>query len=56
MDIVFSVLNECETENGGCQHICVDTFDGYCCMCEHGYKLVPLDTGCNGKVLLNHHT
>ncbi|XP_013416830.1 fibrillin-1 [Lingula anatina] len=34
--------NECEDNNGNCSQICVDTYDGYCCMCKAGYKLEPL--------------
>ena len=37
------LANECETNNGGCHDICVDTYDGYCCMCRAGYHLVPLE-------------
>ena len=44
--ILFTYLdvNECEVGNGGCSQICVDTFDGYCCMCRPGYELIPLTT------------
>ena len=41
--------NECEVNNGGCHDICVDTYDGYCCMCRAGYHLVPLENfNCEG--------
>ena len=47
----FCILgaNECMKENGGCAHICVDTYDGYCCMCRTGYELVPVTTDCARK-------
>ncbi|KAL5273419.1 hypothetical protein ACFFRR_000257 [Megaselia abdita] len=32
--------NECAKNNGGCQHKCIDSFLGFRCECENGYKLV----------------
>ena len=49
----FAVTNECEIDNGGCEHVCIDTYDGYCCTCEKGYELIPLETGCNGTYTLS---
>ena len=44
------VKNECENNNGGCDHICVDTYDGYCCMCRKGYHLIQLEQfNCKGR-------
>ena len=37
------LFNECEFNNGGCDHICVDTYDGYCCMCRPGFEILPLE-------------
>ena len=43
------MINECENNNGGCDHICVDTYDGYCCLCRVGYHLVVLEQfNCKG--------
>ncbi|KAM9841679.1 bone morphogenetic protein 1-like [Aulostomus maculatus] len=35
----FSDIDECSTENGGCQHECVNTFGSYSCQCRSGYML-----------------
>lgn len=32
-------VNECLTENGGCQHICTDTPSSFNCSCRPGYSL-----------------
>ena len=43
---MFTVLvrvDECAVNNGGCDHSCVDTYDGYCCVCDQGYQLMALD-------------
>lgn len=44
--------NECLDNNGGCGQICIDTYDGYCCQCDPGFKLLPLTNyNCEGKRL-----
>ncbi|KAL4233097.1 epidermal growth factor-activated receptor [Mactra antiquata] len=32
-------VDECKTNNGGCQHLCIDTTGSYKCQCETGYDL-----------------
>lgn len=32
-------IDECSTENGGCQHECVNTFGSYSCQCRSGFML-----------------
>jgi len=35
----FLNVNECETDNGGCEQLCVDTTDAFFCDCKVGFKL-----------------
>merc|ERR1711988_1553031 len=35
-----STTNECLSNNGGCQQLCVDTFESYYCACASGYKIL----------------
>ena len=42
-------VNECERHNGGCQHICEDTREGYNCKCRDGFKSVG-QYNCQGKI------
>ena len=41
--------NECLVDNGGCEHMCVNTNDGFFCTCEQGFTL---ESGkyCDGKL------
>jgi len=41
--------DECQTEDHGCQHICVNTIGGYRCECKIGYELNPDGRTCEGK-------
>lgn len=37
--IIPTDIDECSTENGGCQHECVNTFGSYSCQCRSGFML-----------------
>ncbi|KAM4796368.1 growth arrest-specific protein 6 [Rhinophrynus dorsalis] len=39
-------INECETENGGCSHICVNKPGTHQCLCHSGYKLLANNKSC----------
>ncbi len=40
--------DECQTENGGCDHNCTDLPSTYACSCLEGYSLDSDDRTCNG--------
>ena len=40
--------NECEDDNGGCEHICRDSQYSYTCECEAGYQLSANGKSCYG--------
>ena len=44
-----SDLDECKTQNGGCQHNCCNTVGGYYCTCNAGYALQNDKKRCLGK-------
>ena len=44
--------NECNTNNGGCEQICVNTVDSFMCKCKSGYVLSSDGTHCDGKTLV----
>ena len=36
--VFYLDVNECNTNNGGCQHNCVNTDGSYECQCRSGYR------------------
>ena len=32
-------INECDTNNGGCQHNCINNEGSYDCHCREGYNI-----------------
>lgn len=58
MCVCVSEENECESNNGGCSHHCVDQPLGFVCDCPSGMRLVQ-DTHCEGThthTMMNTHT
>ena len=41
-------INECLTNNGGCQHTCTNSIGSYACSCRTGYALDTDNHGCIG--------
>ncbi|XP_017467275.1 PREDICTED: uncharacterized protein LOC108359767 isoform X1 [Rhagoletis zephyria] len=37
--VFFTDIDECSTNNGGCQHECRNTIGSYMCFCHNGYSL-----------------
>ena len=49
MYIYFSDVDECQTNNGGCNQTCKNTYGSFECACSPGYTLAEDNLGCNGK-------
>ena len=41
-------INECDNENAGCKHECVNTTGSYYCNCSEGYDLDEDNHNCLG--------
>ncbi|XP_078670378.1 uncharacterized protein LOC144910800 isoform X2 [Branchiostoma floridae x Branchiostoma belcheri] len=44
-------INECETNNGGCEHNCTNTIGSFECSCMDNFLLANDDLACNGHTL-----
>ena len=42
-------IDECQTNNGGCNQTCTNTDGSFECSCVTGYILMMDDMGCDGK-------
>ena len=43
----FADINECASNNGGCQHNCRNTAGSFDCSCRSGYTLASDGKSCN---------
>ena len=43
-------IDECGTNNGGCEHICYNTIGAFECYCDSGYRLEENRLNCRGKI------
>ena len=48
--ILYLDINECATNNGGCDHKCQNYDGGHYCSCNTGYRLASDGTTCEGAV------
>ena len=46
----FQDVDECERQNGGCEHSCVNEVGSYHCACRDGYTLADDRHMCNGNI------
>lgn len=52
--LTFSFLldvNECDNNNGYCEHTCQNVYGSYWCKCNEGFKLDSNRKTCSGKVI-----
>ena len=42
-------INECQTNNGGCDHNCTNQVGSYLCHCNNGFTLNENQHGCTGQ-------
>ena len=45
-------INECDTDNGGCEHNCTNTLGSYQCQCREGYEMNNNEKNCTGIMRL----
>ena len=48
-DIFIPDIDECDADNGDCDHLCENTDGSYTCSCRDGYSLGNDDHSCIGK-------
>ena len=44
-------INECESNNGGCEQNCENNAGSYNCTCSNGYTLNNNGYNCTGKIM-----
>ena len=46
VEVILSIdIDECETDNGGCEQICVNTLGSQLCSCRPGFTLILTGSG-----------
>ena len=53
---IFSDINECNSNNGGCEQGCINTDGSYECVCRDGYRRNADDVfSCEGLCFVLHY-
>ena len=45
-------INECDTNNGGCEQDCINTIGSYQCQCREGYETNNNGINCTGILFI----
>ena len=48
-------INECNTNNGGCDHNCINTIGSYQCQCREGYETNNNGINCTGILFIAYY-
>ena len=43
-------VNECSTDQGGCDHFCENSVGSFWCSCRNGFALAPDGSTCSGSI------
>lgn len=46
--VVVTDIDECQSNNGGCDHFCKNTVGSFDCSCRKGFKLLTDEKSCQG--------
>ena len=53
MSCFITDVDECATNNGGCNQICKNSYGSYHCECDSGYELSADNHTCVGKFIFD---
>ena len=55
MCIIVTDIDECETNNGGCEGTCTNSVPSYECSCDEGYRLSDNAHSCVCTFMINYN-
>jgi len=55
MHFLWTDIDECLVDNGGCSHTCTNTYGSYLCSCYQGYELMEDNMTCQGRDTIQLH-
>ena len=54
--LLFLDIDECSSNNGGCNQVCVNLVGSYYCQCNNGYTLSNNNHTCIGKIYVQFYS